>query len=59
MLLPFYFAEALVRALAESGRQALVAATACAVATTAFVALLAWFRGETLRHRKDDSLDDA
>jgi uncharacterized membrane protein len=45
MLLPFYGAEALVRASAESGRHALVAATACGVATVTFVALLAWFRG--------------
>jgi uncharacterized membrane protein len=45
LLLPFYAAEALVRASAESGRHALVAATACGVATVTFVALLAWFRG--------------
>jgi len=59
LLLPFYAAEALARAIAEPGRQALVAATACAVAGVAFVALLAWFRGETLRQRKHDALDDA
>jgi uncharacterized membrane protein len=45
LLLPFYAAEALVRAVAEPGRQALVAGAACAVATITFVALLGWFRG--------------
>ena len=59
LLLPFYAAEALVRSVDESGRHALVAATACAVATITFIALLAWFRGEFLRRRKDDLLDDA
>jgi uncharacterized membrane protein len=59
LLLPFYMAEALVRAAAEPGRHALVAAAACTVATIAFVALLAWFRGERLRQVKDDALDDA
>ena len=59
LVLPFYAAEGLGRAIGESGRQSLVAATACAVALTAFVALLAWFRGKTLRQRKHDALDDA
>jgi uncharacterized membrane protein len=59
LLLPFYAAEALVRAAAEPGRQSLVAGAACAVATTTFVALLAWFRTERLRHREHDALDDA
>jgi len=59
LLLPFYAAEALARAFGETGRQALVAATACALAIVAFLALLAWFRAETLRHRKHDVLDDA
>ena len=45
LLLPFYAADALVRAATEHGRQALVAATVLAVAVVAFVALLAWFRG--------------
>lgn len=45
LLLPFYAAEALVRAYAESGRHALVAAAACVVAVATFVALLAWLRG--------------
>ena len=59
LLLPFYAAEAFVRAFAGHGRLALVAGTACALAITAFVALLAWFRSESLRHRKDDALDNA
>jgi uncharacterized membrane protein len=69
LLLPFYAAEALTRALAEPGRHAFVAAVACAIATIAFVALLAWFRGaaagdrgfrgEPLRHREHHPLDDA
>ena len=59
LLLPFYAAEGFARALAEPGRRAVVAATAAVVATIAFVALLGWFRAETLRHRKHDSLDDA
>jgi uncharacterized membrane protein len=44
LLLPFYAAEGLVRAYAEPGRHALVAATACIVAVATFVALLAWLR---------------
>jgi uncharacterized membrane protein len=59
LLLPFYVAEALARALVEPGRQAFVAGTTCAVATATFAALLGWFRAETLRHRKHGSLDDA
>jgi uncharacterized membrane protein len=46
LLLPFYAAEGFVRAYAEPGRHALVAATACMVAAAAFVALLAWLRSE-------------
>ena len=46
LLLPLYFAEALTRAVSESGRHALVAAMAAAIAAAAFVALLAWFRAE-------------
>ena len=46
LLLPLYFAEALTRAVGESGRHALVAAMAAAIAAAAFVALLAWFRAE-------------
>ena len=59
LLLPFYVAEALVRAIVESGRHAFVAATTCLVATIAFVALLGWLRAETPRHRKHGSLDGA
>jgi uncharacterized membrane protein len=46
LLLPLYFAEALTRAVSESGRHAVVAAMAAAIAAAAFVALLAWFRAE-------------
>lgn len=46
LLVPFYLAEALVRALTGSGRQAVVAALATIIACVLFVALLAWFRGE-------------
>jgi uncharacterized membrane protein len=49
LLLPLYFAEALTRAASESGRHAVVAAMAAALAATAFVALLAWFRAERAR----------
>jgi uncharacterized membrane protein len=44
LLLPFYFAEAIVRALTESGRHGLVAGTAATIALAAFVAVLASFR---------------
>ncbi|HMA30700.1 MAG TPA: DUF2069 domain-containing protein [Casimicrobiaceae bacterium] len=46
LLLPFYAAEGLVRTVAEPGRHAVVAAAACLIAAVAFIALLAWFRGE-------------
>lgn len=46
LLVPFYFAEALVRALTESGRHAMVAALAATLAAITFFALLAWFRAE-------------
>jgi uncharacterized membrane protein len=62
LLLPFYAAEALTRASVEPGRHALVAGVACATATVAFVALLAWFRRSAARgepHREHDPLDDA
>ena len=45
LLLPFYFAEGLVRALSEHGRHAACAAVAAALAAAAFGALLAAFRG--------------
>lgn len=51
LLLPFYAAEALVRAFAEHGRHALVAGAAFVVATAAFIALLAWFRSERMTTR--------
>lgn len=44
LMLPFYVAEALVRALTEPGRRALVAAVVCAVALATFASLLRWFR---------------
>ena len=46
LLLPWYGAEASVRAITEHGRHALVAALAAALAAAAFAALLAWFRAE-------------
>jgi len=47
LLLPFYAAEAFVRAFAQHGRHLVVAGTACAIAVVAFIALLAWFRVES------------
>jgi uncharacterized membrane protein len=44
LLLPLYLAEALVRALTETGRHALAAWTAAAVIAVAFVAVLGTFR---------------
>ena len=44
LLLPLYLAEAIVRALSESGRHALVAWMAAALAAVAITALLASFR---------------
>jgi uncharacterized membrane protein len=46
LLTPLYFAEALVRAMTESGRHAIVAALAALIALVTFVAVLAWLRGE-------------
>jgi uncharacterized membrane protein len=46
LLVPLYFAEALTRAMSESGRSAIVAAVAAAIAVATFVALLVWFRAE-------------
>lgn len=46
LLLPFYVAEALVRAITEPGRHGLVAGVACAIAIATFVGLLAWFKGD-------------
>ena len=44
LLLPLYFAEAIVRALTEGGRHRLLALAATALAGVAFVAVLASFR---------------
>jgi uncharacterized membrane protein len=49
LLLPFYFAEALTRAMSESGRSAIVAGLAATIAVATFVALLLWFRAERSR----------
>jgi uncharacterized membrane protein len=46
LLLPFYFAEGLVRALTEHGRHAVCAALAALLAALAFSALLRSFREE-------------
>jgi uncharacterized membrane protein len=46
LLTPLYLAEALVRALTETGRQGAVATLAAALAAITFVAVLAWFRAE-------------
>lgn len=45
LLLPFYVAEGVVRGITESGRHALVAWMAAALAATAFAAVLTWVRG--------------
>ena len=44
LLLPFYLAEAIVRAVTEPGRYALVAGAAAALSAAAFIALLLSFR---------------
>jgi len=46
LILPFYVAEGVVRGFSESGRHALVAWVAAAIAAATFVALLAWIRTE-------------
>jgi uncharacterized membrane protein len=46
LLVPLYFAEALTRAWSESGRHAMVASMAAAIAAGTFVALMVWFRAE-------------
>lgn len=46
LLTPFYFAEALVRAITEPGRHALVAGTAAVLSLVVFVGVLAWLRSE-------------
>jgi uncharacterized membrane protein len=49
LLLPFYLAEGVVRGFSESGRHALVAWTAAAIAAVTFAALLAWLRSQRSR----------
>jgi uncharacterized membrane protein len=49
LLLPFYVAEGVVRGFTESGRHALVAWVAAAIAAATFVALLAWVRSSRPR----------
>ncbi|MEJ7669448.1 MAG: DUF2069 domain-containing protein [Casimicrobiaceae bacterium] len=46
LLTPWYFAEALVRALTEPGRHALVAGMAAIIAALTFAAVLQSFRAE-------------
>ena len=46
LLSPLYFADALVRALTEPGRYAIVAGVATLLSVVVFVAVLAWLRGE-------------
>ncbi|MEO8536018.1 MAG: DUF2069 domain-containing protein [Betaproteobacteria bacterium] len=57
LLLPFYIAESLVRAIVEHGRNSAVAAVASAAGVAAFVALLVWLRREAPRHREHRPLD--
>jgi uncharacterized membrane protein len=51
LLLPFYLAEAIIRAVSESGRHAMVAWMAAALAAVAITALLATFRGSRRQGR--------
>jgi len=46
LLLPWYFAEGVVRAWSDSGRQALCAATAALLALLALAAGLGWMRSQ-------------
>lgn len=46
LVLPWYFAEGLVRAASEHGRPAIVAGVSAALALATFVALLVWLRRE-------------
>ena len=46
LLLPWYIAEGIVRALTEHGRHALVAGACAVLGVVTFVALLAWLRAE-------------
>lgn len=49
LLLPWYFAEALVRGLTSHGRASVAALVAAALVVIAFAALLASFRAERTR----------
>ena len=44
LLLPFYFAEAIARAVTETGRHGIVAGSAAALSAAAFVVLMLSFR---------------
>jgi len=44
LIVPWYAAEGIVRAMTEAGRHALVAGMSAALALVTFVALLAWLR---------------
>ena len=46
LVLPWYVAEGVVRAFSESGRQALCAGAAAALALVALAAGLGWFRAQ-------------
>ncbi len=46
LLAPWYAAEGIVRALTESGRYAMVAATVAAVAIATFLAAFFWLRAD-------------
>jgi uncharacterized membrane protein len=52
LVLPLYFAEALVRAATEGGRHGVVAGTAAIVAAMTFGAGLAWFARERTARRQ-------
>lgn len=49
LLLPFYLAEGIVRGWSESGRHAVVAWVAAAVAAATFGAILLWIRADKQR----------
>jgi len=51
LLTPFYFAEALVRAITEPGRHALVAGMAAVLALVAFIGVVTWLKREKRRGR--------
>ena len=46
LVLPLYAAEGIVRGWSESGRHAIVAWAAAAIAASTFVAVVAWLRSE-------------